>query len=495
MMPRPGNIEELEPSMSGNVKGSGRRPLFGKRVVITRAREQAADLRRLLEASGAQVLQFPMIETGPPSSFETLDRTLDGLADYQWLVFSSVNGVKSFFARMEEKGRDAGALAGCLVAAVGDTTAAELRAAGIAPDLVPDKFQSIALLPHFEGDQSALRMAVVRAAKGKNDFIDEMRRRGATVDLAIAYETRAAESDLSALRALIEEQAIDVVTFTSASTVDQFFAKLTPAERAKVNAQAILASIGPVTSEAIRRYGKSADVEAASASVQALHDAVVERLATHAMRRIEVPWANVLVLADDRTPQVSLVAMAGELDPSDWRRPWFSEAELAFAASLARWKRRDEWLLSRIAAKELAVTLGVSTEPQNCNVDDQRRIVGDRRSVFVSLSHSENVAAAAIGDSPVGVDVQVVRELSPRAAHLFLSDEESGDVARCSIAERLLHFWCAKEAAWKALGGTAPTLKHVPLALVSESETGLRFDRVETIAVEGVIVAVTRPIS
>jgi uroporphyrinogen III methyltransferase/synthase len=188
--------------------------------------------------------------------------------------------VKFFFDRLAGKGKDTRALAGRMIAAVGDTTAAELRAHGVAPDLIPDKFQSIALLPFFEGDRHGVRFAIVRAAEGKDDLIDALRQRGAEVDLAVAYETRAADFDLAELREWIANDAIDVVTFTSASTVDHFFAKLTAEERAKVNARAILASIGPVTSEAIRRYGKAPDVESVNASVQALHDAIVERVAS-----------------------------------------------------------------------------------------------------------------------------------------------------------------------------------------------------------------------
>jgi uroporphyrinogen III methyltransferase / synthase len=254
------------------------KPLFGKRVVVTRAREQASELKRLFEESGAQVLQFPTIEIGAPASLDSLDRVVDALGDYQWIVFTSTNGVRSFFERISAKGRDARALAGCMIAAVGDTTAAGLRDRGIAADLVPERFQSAALLPYFEADQNGVRIAVIRAAEGNDAFLEEMRKRGATVDLAVAYETRAADYDLVELRERIANGEIDVVTFTSGSTVDHFYAKLTPEERARINQHAILASIGPVTSDAIRRYGKSPDVESGVASIEALHDAVVERV-------------------------------------------------------------------------------------------------------------------------------------------------------------------------------------------------------------------------
>jgi uroporphyrinogen III methyltransferase / synthase len=252
------------------------RPLFGKRVVVTRAREQASQLVSLLTESGADVLQFPTIEIAPPDSWESLDRVIDGR--YDLVVFTSVNGVRAYFDRLFAKGEDARVLAGSLVAAVGDTTAAELRARGIIPDLVPEKFQSAALLPMLDENQRGIRTAVVRAAEGSDELIDELRRRGGDADLGIAYRTIAVERDIEELRSLIRDEAIDVVTFTSGSTVDHFFGRLTPEERARIFDGAMIASMGPVTSEAIRRYGRAPDVVAANASVAALHDAVVEAI-------------------------------------------------------------------------------------------------------------------------------------------------------------------------------------------------------------------------
>jgi phosphopantetheinyl transferase (holo-ACP synthase) len=130
-------------------------------------------------------------------------------------------------------------------------------------------------------------------------------------------------------------------------------------------------------------------------------------------------------------------------------------------------KRRHEWVLSRTALKLLG------------------------NAPYSSLSHSGDYAAAAIGGSPVGVDVQVVRPLAERAAHLFLSDEEQADMERCVIAHRIIHFFCAKEAAWKARGGAIPTLKQIPLKLKEETATGLLFDSAATYATGDIVVAVT----
>lgn len=250
------------------------KPLFGRRVVVTRAREQASEMKRLLEESGAHVLQFPTIEIAPPESWESLDRAVDG--SYDWLIFTSTNGVHSFFERLSARGRDVRSLAGVMVAAVGQQTAAELRARGLDPDVVPERFLSTELLPLLAADQTGIRTCVIRAEQGRDELIDELRRRGGEVDLAVAYRTVAAETDLDELRELIAADAIDVVTFTSASTVDHFYRKLTEEERKKVNARALLASIGATTSEAIRRYGKEPDIVAEKASVEAIRDAVVE---------------------------------------------------------------------------------------------------------------------------------------------------------------------------------------------------------------------------
>ncbi len=242
------------------------KPLFGKRIVVTRAREQASELKRLLEEAGAQVVQFPTIEIAPPASYESLDRVIECIDDHQWLIFTSTNGVDAFFERLRHHGEDSRALAGVMVAAVGESTADDLRRRGIEPDLVPPKFQSTALLPLLEADQRGIRTAVIRAAEGREELIDELRRRGGEVDLAIAYETRRVTIAIDDLH------DIDIVTFTSASTVDNFFDVLPDA---KIIERAMLASIGPTTSEAIRRHGRAPDVESEGATVPALVAAIL----------------------------------------------------------------------------------------------------------------------------------------------------------------------------------------------------------------------------
>ncbi len=188
------------------------------------------------------------------------------------------------------------------------------------------------------------------------------------------------------------------------------------------------------------------------------------------MIRLSIPWGDRAIVIRDAAGAES----------------WFSASELATIAQFRLAKRREEWMLSRMAAKQLAIDRGICREPSSCAID-QRRI----GTLHVSLSHSGRYAAAAIAQGPVGIDVQVVRDLRESAGHLFLSDDETKALGGCALPHRLLHFWCAKEAAWKQSGGATPTLKQIPLRLLSEGDRGLRFESVETVAVEDVIVALT----
>lgn len=171
----------------------------------------------------------------------------------------------------------------------------------------------------------------------------------------------------------------------------------------------------------------------------------------------------------------------------------FAEDELSVAAGFKLEKRRDEWLLSRCAAKILAVRQGLAFDPRNVRVARPRIIVdGVELPLFVSLSHSAPYAAAAIDEKPVGLDIQMVRPVDERATRLFLAAEEREVMERCTLADRVLHFWAAKEAAWKQRSDEFATLKGLRLELLQEVEDGLRFDAVDTWRQGELIVAVTK---
>lgn len=252
------------------------KPLAGRRVIVTRARVQSASLIQLFEHSGAEVLHFPVIEIVPPESWKSLDHVID--SEYDWLVFTSVNGVQSFFSRLHMRAKDFTSLRHSRVAAVGRVTADELHLYGVTPDVVPERFILSALLPLLPEDQTGLRTAVVRAEEGRDELIDELRRRGGHVDLGIAYRTVAAHYDVEAVRSLIASAAIDAVTFTSPSTVEHFFAPLHDGDREALLAHAAMVSIGRSTSDALRVVTDRQTFEARTSTVQGLHDAVVQAL-------------------------------------------------------------------------------------------------------------------------------------------------------------------------------------------------------------------------
>ena len=140
-----------------------------------------------------------------------------------------------------------------------------------------------------------------------------------------------------------------------------------------------------------------------------------------------------------------------------------------------REKRRREWMLSRIAEQEL-----------------RRR---GAKGEHVSFSHSGKYGAAAIDTRPVGIDVEVLRQIPESASRFFLNEDEIAAMGKCTIANRLLHFWSAKEAVWKQRGGAVPTLKRLRLRLQSESAAGLQFETVETFAIGEIVAALTLPTS
>ena len=199
------------------------------------------------------------------------------------------------------------------------------------------------------------------------------------------------------------------------------------------------------------------------------------------MKILELPlsWRNRAIVVTGVTPNAE----------------WFTEDELREAEAFRRERRRDEWMAARMAAKQLALRRGLCAEPRGCTVARPQLLIRGGSPRFVSVSHSERFAGAAIDDEPVGIDVQAIRDLSEGAAKFFLTGAEVKAMHRCAIADRLLHFWCAKEATWKQRGGEPRTLKQIPITLLAESADGLRFDSVETLALDGAIVALTRPTS
>ena len=196
------------------------------------------------------------------------------------------------------------------------------------------------------------------------------------------------------------------------------------------------------------------------------------------MKIIEIPksWRDRALIVTHVTPAID----------------WFTEEEMRESEVFHREKRRDEWLSARMAVKKLAMMRGLAEDPRQVHISRPHAVVNGVMQLFVSVSHSEHFAAAAIDDEPVGIDVQALRKTDERMAKFFLTDSEVKAMRKCAITHRLLHFWCAKEAEWKRRGGEPPTLKRVPLVFESETPSSVRFKSVETIELDGAIAALTR---
>lgn len=223
------------------------RPLFGKTVLVTRAREQASDLTNQLETLGARCIEAPAIKLVEPESFDPLDQAIDELQTYQWLIFTSANGVDAFFKRLRLAEKDSRSLAGAKVVAIGSQTAARLEQQGIAADIVPLEFRAEgiveALTPHIvAGD----RILIPRALVARDILPVKLRELGADVDVVPAYQTIAGDTDGAALAKQLAAGEIDLVTFTSSSTVTNLLALLGE-QGANLVKHAKIACIGPIT--------------------------------------------------------------------------------------------------------------------------------------------------------------------------------------------------------------------------------------------------------
>lgn len=240
------------------------RPLFGRRIVVTRAREQASELVRVLSGLGARVVECPTIAVGdPPDGGAALRGALSDLGRYSWVVFTSVNAVERCFAVL----RDARSLSGTRVAAVGSATAAALRCRGVVADLVPELARAEGLLARFPDPEPDSRWVLLpRAVSGSAVLVDGLAERGYRVDVVPAYETLQPVVDEAVLAAVAEA---DAVTFASGSAVAGLLALAGPARMPPV-----VATIGPVTSAAVREAGLHVTVEAKAATAVALAEAL-----------------------------------------------------------------------------------------------------------------------------------------------------------------------------------------------------------------------------
>jgi uroporphyrinogen III methyltransferase/synthase len=249
------------------------RPLFGRRVLVPRPVEQGKHTAMAVRARGAEPVLEPLIRIAPPPDAERLRRAVLEASTYDWVVFTSANGVERFFAALREVSRDARAFGSARVAAIGPKTAAELETRGVVADLVAKDFVGEGLARDLLAMGPAGRVLVARALVARDVLPDALRAAGAEVDVVAAYETLPADEAGASLRRRLDGGELDVVLLTSSSTVSELVARL-GRDAATLLSRVTLASIGPVTTKTAEDLGLRVDVTADVYTVDGLLDAL-----------------------------------------------------------------------------------------------------------------------------------------------------------------------------------------------------------------------------
>jgi uroporphyrinogen III methyltransferase/synthase len=252
-------------------------PLFGQRIVVTRPRDDADRAAAVMERLGAEVLLAPTVEVTPLAEPAPLDEALDRLADYDWLVFTSVNGVRFFMRRLEERGRDLRALGHLKLAAIGPTTAQVLSGFHLRADLVPVSYRSEALADELGQVASGRRVLLARADRGRTLLKDELSRR-AHVDQVAVYHNIDAKTLPESIVARIVDGTVDWITLTSSAITQRLHEALPEAAHQRIGGEVRLVSLSPVTSATATRLGWSVAVEATEFTWRGLVHALVQRV-------------------------------------------------------------------------------------------------------------------------------------------------------------------------------------------------------------------------
>ena len=259
-----------------------KRPLFGRRIVVTRTREQASELVSLLEEQGAACLEFATIHIEPVDDYSILDEAVARLRDYAYIVFTSINGVRFFFRRLDELGLDSRALGGPKVAVVGKTTAEELGRYGVRADLLPREFTGDGLADALTASGVAgKKVLIVRAVRAREVLPERLRAAGADVVVAPVYRNVPCRAHRDDLLEALASGTVDMVTFTSSSTVHNFMEMLgadSPEERERLLAGVSLAAIGPITARTLARYGLPTHVQPETYTIPDLVAAITKHL-------------------------------------------------------------------------------------------------------------------------------------------------------------------------------------------------------------------------
>src|SRR5438552_9982819 len=248
-----------------------KRPLSGKRIVVTRTRKQASVLSNKLRSFGAQVIELPTIRIEPPTDLREFAELVQDAHIYDWIVFTSANGVEAFFEIFFKLYDDVREIGGVRIAAIGPATAQRVKEFHLHVDLQPEEFVAEAVVREFkkQGSVENERILLVRAEKARDVLPKELSATGAIVDEAVAYRTVPETRDTGGAQRQLAQGGADLITFTSSSTVENFLALGLPWPKGMR-----IASIGPITSKTVRDQGLEVDVEARRHDIDGLVQAI-----------------------------------------------------------------------------------------------------------------------------------------------------------------------------------------------------------------------------
>jgi uroporphyrinogen III methyltransferase/synthase len=242
--------------MRDKLKWFENKPLFGKRVLVTRSRSQASILSSALEELGAEAYEFPVIEFAPPLDYTPFDEAIQELRRYNWIVFTSANGVIAFFSRLRELDKDIRDLTGVKICAIGPATMEAIKNHSLKVDFYPEEYIAESLIKHFrQEDLCCKRFLLPRADIARQFLVDELRNMGAIVDEVVAYRTIKTQGNVELLQKLLNRGAIHAITFTSSSTVINFLKSLEEIDIPKALQGVIIACIGPITALTAKEKG------------------------------------------------------------------------------------------------------------------------------------------------------------------------------------------------------------------------------------------------
>ena len=264
-------------SLRDKLRWFDKKPLFGKKIIVTRSREQASDFSMLLEKYGAEPIEFPTIETVPPKDWKEVDRTIKNLSKYDWAIFTSVNGVKYLIERLKKQGKDIREFKGIKICAIGPATAKAIEDLGIRVDLLPKEYRAEAIIAGLGKNKiKGKSFLLPRALKAREVLPEEIKRLGGKIDVVAAYRTTKPKEKTDEIRKMFQEKAIDVVTFTSSSTVENFVSMFQKGEAPGLLEGITVACIGPITKDTASALGIKTGIMPEKYTIPALTDAIGE---------------------------------------------------------------------------------------------------------------------------------------------------------------------------------------------------------------------------